>query len=161
MLRLDDAGGVKVDKHRVAAPENDVALLHIPVYRAHAVQHPQRPADIRRYLPRLAPVQHAALQQVQQRVALHIFLQHRHMAAGRRLLLDAGQVGTIHRQEAAVHLVAAVEAAEDVALARVPMPHQLHRPPRSALEHLDLIEICLHCSDQRIVHDRPPFFSIR
>lgn len=79
------------------------------------------------------------------------------MSAGRRRLLDAGQVGAIHRQEAAVHLVAAVEAAEDIALARVPMTHQRHRAPRPALEHLDLIEICLHRPDQRIVHGRPPF----
>ena len=46
VLRLMQPGGVKVDEHRLRAPEHNVLRLHIPVDGADGVEDPQGLADL-------------------------------------------------------------------------------------------------------------------
>ena len=152
---LDDAAGVKIDEHRLIAPQDHVAVLHVPVHRTQGVEHPQRSAHVLRYPAGLRPREHAALQQERQGIPLDVLLQHGHLTVPGRRLLDTGQMGTVHRQQTAVDIVTAGEPAEYVALARLPVTQQRHGAPGAALQQPHRLKIRLYIAQKCIVHGGP------
>ena len=56
-------GGVKIDQHRFASPQDDVIRLDVPVDGGQTVEHPQRAAQLDDDLPGLIGRKKGAFQQ--------------------------------------------------------------------------------------------------
>ena len=88
------AGGIKVDEHRLISPEDDILRLHIPVDCADGVEDPQGMAHLNDHFFGLLRGKKSALQQKAQGIARDKFLHHQVFAPQARHLKHRGQIGT-------------------------------------------------------------------
>ena len=104
----------------------------------------QRLAELHRDLPRLFFRELSARQELCERVALHVFLQHGGLAVLLRRFHDLRQMRAQHWQQTSVDLAAAAVAAEDIARAAFLMPHDGDSPARALLQHAERVVFGCH-----------------
>ena len=107
-LTFENAGSVKVDEYRLAAPYNHIFRLDVPMHRAQGVQHPQGVAELKSDLPCLCGGKARSGQKEGKGISLYVFFQHRHHAVPLCCLHDFRKISAGNGKQLSIHLAASL-----------------------------------------------------